>query len=72
MDSADAMLGVSSSDLERRERERIAMRQQRLAEGFTQEECDQLEADDEKEFRRKRNLLAQLDGAFEEVRDVTD
>ena len=61
------MLGVGGANLERRQREKLAKRQQRLAEGFTEEECDKLEAEEEKEFRRKRNILAELDDAFEEV-----
>ena len=67
VESADAMLGVGGANLERRQREKLAKRQQRLAEGFTEEECDKLEAEEEKEFRRTRNILAELDDAFEEV-----
>lgn len=66
-ESVDALLGVQRAEYERRMRERLATRQQRLAEGFTEEECDKLEAEEETEFRKKRNILAELDGVFEKV-----
>ena len=66
----DALLGVQRAEYERRMRERLATRQQRLAEGFTEEECNKLEAEEETEFRKKRNILAELDGVFEKVNSV--
>ena len=66
-ESVDALLGVQREEYERRMRERLATRQQRLADGFTEEQCDKLAAEEEAEFRKKRNLLADLDGVFEKV-----
>ena len=66
-EEVDKLLGIQREEHERRMRERLALRQQRLAEGFTEEEVDKMEEEEEKEYRSKRNLLADLEGVFEKV-----
>ncbi|XP_067683441.1 ciliary rootlet coiled-coil protein 2-like [Haliotis asinina] len=63
------LMGESRDEQERRMRERLEKRKQRLAEGLSTEECDRLEQEDvqrEETEDRNRNILQQMEQRIEE------
>ncbi|XP_035826163.1 uncharacterized protein LOC101847194 [Aplysia californica] len=65
------LLGDSKAEQERKLRERLERRKKRLAEGMTEEECDELEAEEiareeEEEREKKKNILLYLEHCHDE------
>ncbi|XP_060082221.1 trichohyalin-like [Ylistrum balloti] len=68
------LMGESKEEQERKMRERLEKRRQRKAQGLSDEECDRLEQQDiEKEEveerKRRRNILGDLQHAYEHEKD---
>ncbi|KAJ8301347.1 hypothetical protein KUTeg_020334 [Tegillarca granosa] len=68
------LLGDSKEEQERKLRERLARRKQRLAQGMTEEECDKLEQEDiakeeEEEKKRHKNILLELQHHYEKEKE---
>ena len=62
------LMGVNREDYDMKLAEKLARRKQRLAEGFTEEEVAQLEADEQKKEGKTISILADLDKCFEKVK----
>ncbi|XP_048257437.1 uncharacterized protein LOC124116969 isoform X2 [Haliotis rufescens] len=64
-----SLMGERRDEQERRMRERLEKRKQRLAEGLSTDECDQLEQDDirrEETDDKQKNILQQMEQRIEE------
>ncbi|OWF34681.1 hypothetical protein KP79_PYT11450 [Mizuhopecten yessoensis] len=68
------LMGESKEDQERKLKERLEKRRQRKAQGMSEEECDRLEQqdiekDEAEERKRRRNILGDLQHAYEHEKD---
>ena len=61
------LLGQTKEEQQQKLQERLRKRRERMSQGMTEDECDELEKKDQAEERNERNVIDDLDGAFEKV-----
>ncbi|XP_063400098.1 trichohyalin-like isoform X3 [Mytilus trossulus] len=73
-ETLDRLFGDSKEEQERKMKERLHRRKQRLASGMSEKECDELEAEEikqeeEEEKKKRRNILLDLDKRCEQEKE---
>ena len=73
-ETLDRLFGESKEEQERKLKERLHRRKQRLAAGMSEQECDELEKEEikqeeEEERKRRRNILLDLDNRCEKEKE---
>ncbi|XP_052070817.1 trichohyalin-like isoform X2 [Mytilus californianus] len=73
-ETLDRLFGDSKEEQERKMKERLHRRKQRLASGMSEQECDELEAEEikqeeEEEKKKRRNILLDLDKRCEQEKE---
>ncbi|CAC5415797.1 unnamed protein product [Mytilus coruscus] len=73
-ETLDRLFGDSKEEQERKMKERLHRKKQRLASGMSEQECDELEAEEikqeeEEEKKKRRNILLDLDKRCEQEKE---